>query len=237
VLLSKDPAKTKSSKQVVTRRFKPAAGGPLAAPFPSSPNVAYQYLTVHLRRPTRLYGEPEGKPKARLPAKTEWGSPRILSVVRQRGDWLAVLAPELRNGQIGWIRSGQGRLETVAWALEADLSRRVLVVKKDGHRVKRLRIAVGRKGNPTPRGRFAVTDKLRTSDGGPPYGCCVLALTGHQTHLPRDWPGGDRLAVHATNDTSGIGHSVSLGCMRVESAAARWLIQTIPLGSPLTIRA
>ena len=158
-------------------------------------------------------------------------------MVRQRGDWLAVLAPELKNGDVGWIRTGQGQLRSVAWSMEADLSRRVLVVKKDGHRVKRLRIAIGRKGNPTPQGRFAVTDKLRTSDGGPPYGCCVLALTGHQTHLPRDWPGGDRLAVHATHDTSGIGHPVSLGCMRVESASARWLIQTIPLGSPLTIRA
>jgi lipoprotein-anchoring transpeptidase ErfK/SrfK len=43
--------------------------------------------------------------------------------------------------------------------------------------------------------------------------------------------------VHATNDTSGIGKPVSLGCMRVESGAARWLIKTIPLGAPLTIKA
>jgi hypothetical protein len=237
VLIADDSDSANSSKQVVTRRFTPAAGGPLAAPFPTSPDISYQYLTVQLRRPTLLYTKPDGRKKTRLPVKTEWGSPRILSVVRQRGDWLAVLAPELKNGDVGWIRTGQGQLRSVAWSMEADLSRRVLVVKKDGHRVKRLRIAIGRKGNPTPQGRFAVTDKLRTSDGGPPYGCCVLALTGHQTHLPRDWPGGDRLAVHATHDTSGIGHPVSLGCMRVESASARWLIQTIPLGSPLTIRA
>ena len=237
VLLTDNSDGTRSERQVVTRRFTPAAGGPLAAPFPTSPDISYQYLTVHLRRPTLLYTKPDGRQTIRVPAKTEWGSPRILSVVRQRGDWLAVLAPELKNGDIGWIRTGQGQLRSVAWALEADLSRRVLVVKKDGHRVKRLRIAIGRKGNPTPQGRFAVTDKLRTSDGGPPYGCCVLALTGHQTRLPRDWPGGDRLAVHATNDTASIGRPVSLGCMRVESGAARWLIQTIPLGSPLTIRA
>jgi lipoprotein-anchoring transpeptidase ErfK/SrfK len=238
VLLVDNSDGTKSSKkEVVTRRFSPQAAGPLAAPFPSSPDVSYQYLTVHLRRPALLYAEPGGRTKARLPAKTEWGSPRILRVLRQRGDWLAVLAPELKNGDIGWIQAGQGQLQTVAWSIDADLSRRVLVVKKDGHQVKRLRIAIGRKSNPTPKGQFAVTDKLRTSDGGPPYGCCVLALTGHQTRLPHDWPGGDRLAVHATNDTSGIGKPVSLGCMRVESAAARWLIETIPIGSPVTIRA
>ena len=48
-------------------------------------------------------------------------------------------------------------------------------------------------------GRFAVTDKLRTEDrADSPYGCCALALTGHQTKLVPGWPGGDRLAIHGT---------------------------------------
>ena len=41
--------------------------------------------------------------------------------------------------------------------------------------------------------RVLVTDKLRVTDPGSPYGCCVLALTGHQTNLPDYCPGGDRL--------------------------------------------
>jgi hypothetical protein len=226
----------KAKSATATRSFTPQAAGPLAAPFPSSPNVTYQYLTIRVTSPTLLYDSPGGSRKIRLPAKTEWGSPRILSVVRQRGGWLAVLAPELKNGEVGWIREGLGQLQTVAWSLTADLSRRLLVVRKGGHLVKRMKIAVGRKGNATPKGRFAVTDKLKVSDGGPPYGCCVLALTGHQTRLPRDWPCGDRLAVHATSDTSSIGKAVSLGCMRVHASAARWLINTIPLGAPVTVR-
>ena len=66
---------------------------------------------------------------------------------------------------------------------------------------------------------------------------CVLALSGHQVDLPPDWPGGDRLAVHATRDVSSIGKPVSLGCMRTQSKQARWLIDTIPLGSPIFIGA
>jgi L,D-transpeptidase-like protein len=225
-----------SGSDTITRRFTPLAGGPLAEPFPSSPDVTYQYLTVHVSVPTTLYDLPGGRRKLRLPAKTEWGSPRILSVVRQRGGWLAVLTPELKNGEVGWIRAGRDQLRSVAWSLTADLSRRLLVVRKDGRAVRRLRIAVGRRGNPTPKGRFAVTDKLKVSDGGPPYGCCVLALSGHQTRLPRDWPGGDRLAIHATNDTASIGNAVSLGCMRVRASAGRWLLKTIPLGAPVTVR-
>jgi hypothetical protein len=236
LLGSDDSSGSKATSDTVTRRFTPQAVGPLGEPFPSTPDVTNKYLTVHLSGPTTLYDSPGGQRKIRLAAKTEWGSPRILSVVRQSGGWLAVLAPELRNGEVGWIRMDRGQLQNVAWALTADLSKRLLVVRKDGHTVRRLRIAVGRKGNATPMGRFAVTDKLKVSDGGPPYGCCVLALSGHQTRLPRDWPGGDRLAIHVTTDTSSIGKAVSLGCMRVRDSAGRWLLQTIPLGAPVTVR-
>jgi lipoprotein-anchoring transpeptidase ErfK/SrfK len=103
--------------------------------------------------------------------------------------------------------------------------------------MRRFVIAVGRKGNATPRGRFSVTDKLRVTDPGSPYGCCVLALSGHQTHLPPNWPGGDRLAIHATTELSSIGRAASLGCIRVTSSQARWLIRTIPLGTPLYVKA
>ena len=103
--------------------------------------------------------------------------------------------------------------------------------------MRRFVIAVGRPGNSTPRGRFSVTDKLRVTDPGSPYGCCVLALSGHQNHLPPSWPGGDRLAVHATKELTSLGKAASLGCMRVTSAQARWLIKTIPLGTPLFVKA
>jgi lipoprotein-anchoring transpeptidase ErfK/SrfK len=109
------------------------------------------------------------------------------------------------------------------------------VVRRDGKEVRRMRIAVGSKGHPTPRGRFSVTDKLSVTDNSSPYGCCVLALTGHQTNLPRDWPGGDRLAIHATTDTKSIGKPVSLGCMRLTERQGKWLIETIPLGAPVFI--
>ena len=183
-----------------------------------------------------LLDEPGGKPKARISAKTEWDSPRVLSVVQQEGEWLAVLVPELENGEVGWIQESDiDRLDTVGWALKADLSKRTLEVERDGEVVKRVRIGVGREDHPTPTGRFAVTDKLRVSDPGSPYGCCVVALTGHQTKLPEGWPGGDRLAVHATADLSGLGKAVSLGCMRTDPDDARWMMETVPLGTPVFI--
>jgi hypothetical protein len=220
-----------------TRHFVPAQGGPLAAPFPTDPRTISCYSTAYVPRPTTLYRQPGGRKRMKITAKTEWGSPRVLGVLEQRGGWLGVQAAELRNGEIAWIRRRRARVDCVSWSLHADLSKRTLFVRRDGRTVRKMFVAVGRSANPTPKGRFTVTDKLRVTDANSPYGCCVLALSGHQTNLPDYWPGGDRLAVHATSDESSIGKPVSLGCMRTGSRPARWLIETVPLGAPVFIRA
>ena len=219
------------------KHFVPELGGPFEAPFPSEPQPITCFSIASSTGKITLYEKPGGKRRITLSPRTEWGSPRILGVVRRRGDWVSVQAPELGNGEVAWMESNRARLDCVRWSMHVDLSRRRLSVQRDGNTVRRFEIAVGRKGNPTPKGRFSVTDKLRVTDPGSPYGCCVLALTGHQTHLPASWPGGDRLAVHATRELSSLGRAASLGCMRVTSTQARWLIKTIPLGAPLFVRA
>ena len=220
-----------------TRHFIPEKGGPLAAPFPTEPGDTDCYSTASIRRSAVLYREPGGAKRLRITPKTEWGSARVLGVVSQRGEWLGVQASELKNGEIAWIRRSATTLDCVNWSLHADLSKRELVVRHNGDTVRTLHVAIGRRDNPTPKGRFSVTDRLKVTSAGSPYGCCVLALTGHQTDLPPYWPGGDRLAVHATNDESSIGEPVSLGCMRTVATQARWLINHIPLGSPVFIHA
>ena len=220
-----------------TRHFAPSLGGPLEAPFPAEPGPVSCFSTASINRRVMLYRRPGGRRRMRLTAKTEWGSPRVLGVVHRRGDWISVQAPELANGEVAWMEANRARLDCVRWSIHTDLSRRRLYVQHDGETVRRFDIAIGRKGNPTPKGRFTVTDKLRVTDRGSPYGCCVLAVTGHQTRLPAGWPGGDRLAVHATSELSSLGQAASLGCLRVTSAQARWLIRTMPLGTPLFVKA
>jgi hypothetical protein len=220
-----------------TRDFVPEKGGPLAAPFPTEePDETACYSTALIKRSTVLYREPGGDKRLRITPRTEWGSSRVLGVVSQRGEWLGVQASELKNGEIAWVPRDKTTVDCVSWSLHADLSKRALLVRHNGETVRKLRVAIGRKDNPTPKGRFTVTDRLQVTSPGSPYGCCVLALTGHQTDLPAYWPGGDRLAVHATNDESSIGQPVSLGCMRAVSTEARWLINHIPVGSPVFIR-
>jgi lipoprotein-anchoring transpeptidase ErfK/SrfK len=187
-----------------------------------------------LARPTPLRSSPAGRPLAQLAPYTEFGSPRALAVVGRDGPWLAVLATELPNGRSGWIAASATVSVADPYTLEVDRARRVLTAYRDGRVVRRAPVAVGTALTPTPAGSFAVTDKL-TTNGPSPYGCCVLALSGHQTRLAAGWTGGDRLAIHATLQPDTIGQAESLGCMRASTADARWLVSTIPLGTLVSI--
>lgn len=123
---------------------------------------------------------------ARVGSRTPLGSARRLAIVRERGRWLGVISEELGNGVLGYVRRSEVRLSRNPYVLEADLSQRQLTVRRWGIPLRRFPIAIGAPSSRTPSGRFSITDKLR--DFYPSaYGCCVLALSGHQSHLPSGW--------------------------------------------------
>jgi hypothetical protein len=191
---------------------------------------------AHLDGSVALHAAPDGPVRLRLRARTAFGSPLAFSVVRVRGRWLGVESEALPNGRLGWIDSRSAGIHTSTtrlW-LEADLSRRELVVHRGRDVLRTMRVAVGRPGSPTPTGRFAISDKLggRRFDGA--AGCCVLMLTGHQTRLPRGWIGGDRLAIHGGSPKT-LGEAVSAGCLHADDAALRYLMGLVPLGTPVVI--
>ena len=196
-----------------------------------------RFLVARLERRSWLRSAPEGRRIRRLNIRTEFGSPNILAVVERRDGWLRVITPRLPNRRTGWIPEDDARLNGTDFSLHVDRSARRVTLKRDGRTVHRATIAVGRPGNETPLGRFAVTDKLRPRDPASPYGCCAIALSGHQTRLEPGWPGGDRLAIHGTPATWSIGKAVSLGCMRAHEKDLNLLMSRVPLGSPVFITA
>ena len=191
-----------------------------------------------IRGTVPLRARPNGRVVARIGAHTEFGATRTLGVAARRGPWLGVIATELPNGRLAWVNSRNPavRVRRTAYSLHADLSGRRLELRKSGHRIRRLAVAVGRPGSKTPTGRFTVTDKLRGSRYAPYYGCCILALSGHQPNLPAGWPGGNRLAIHGTNFPSTIGAAASAGCLRAADSELRLLMRRVPLGTPVFIR-
>jgi hypothetical protein len=215
------------------RMFTPM---PHPAPAPAGRPGRPGHLTAELRHATMLRAAPGGRALHRLRRHTEFGSPTVLAVVGQRHGWLRVLHPSLPNGRRGWIPARRAILRPTAYEIRIDRSARRAELRRGRRVVLRFPVAVGRPGNETPLGRFAVTDKLRPTERGSPYGCCALALTGHQPRLQPGWPGGDRLAIHGTPAGWSIGRPVSLGCLRAPTRALHRLMREVPLGTPVVIR-
>jgi len=214
----------------------PPAAAPVAPEPKPKPRRGIHRIAV-VDSPVPLRARPNGGVLARAGARTEFGGRRVMSVAARRGAWLGVVATEMPNGQLAWVnrRNDALHLRRTAYSLHADLSGRWLELRRGGRRIKRLTVAVGRPGSETPTGRFAVTDKLNGRSFGPYYGCCVLALNGHQPKLPAGWSGGDRLAIHGTDSPSTIGTAASAGCLRAADAGLQVLMRRVPVGTPVFI--
>lgn len=182
-----------------------------------------------------LRSAPGGSVVASLGASTEFGSPLRLGVVKDRGRWLGVVSTRLPNGRLGWVKRSEVYLRTTEISLELDLSRRLLFLKRGDEVVRRMVVGVGRPSSPTPKGRFAVTDKLSGYRYSPAYGCCIVALSAHQPNLPAGWTGGNRIAIHGTNAPSSIGVASSAGCPHASYADMQTLMRRVPLGAPVFI--
>jgi len=186
-----------------------------------------------------LRSRPFGPVVDRVGSTTEFGSPRAFGVVAQRGAWLGVTDAALGNGHLGWIDAHAVRVSYSRTRLEidVDLSSRTLVLRRGGATILRTNVGVGRAGSPTPTGRFAVTDKLDGPSYSRYYGCCILALSATQPNLPRGWSGGNRIAIHGTPSASDFGLAVSAGCVHAPDGTLRYLMRTVPLGTPVFIKA
>jgi hypothetical protein len=187
-------------------------------------------LVAVVRHETVIRSGPSGRVLARLASRTEFGSPQTLAVTRARARGLSVISSALPNGRVGWVDRRALSLRRTAISLEIDLSAQLLRVRTGNRVVRQMRVGIGAPGTSTPVGRFAVTDKLNGAAFSPVYGCCILALSGHQTHLPRGWTGGDRLAIHG-----GALGAVSTGCLHASTADLTYLMRSIPLGAQVTI--
>ena len=204
---------------------------PVATPLPDPPDIG-----ARVEERTLLRDAPKGRVVARVGRRTEFGSPRIVPVVKRRNGWVGVISAQRPNGRLGWLPATKVRLVREPVRLRVDLSARRLSVLRAGRVVWSMQVGVGSPGTPTPTGTFAVTDGLLWR-GSDVYGCCVLALSGHQPHLAQGWTGGDRIAVHGTNAPGTIGAAASLGCLHAGDGDMRRLMRYATLGSRVQIRA
>jgi len=216
----------------------PASGAPRSHAHAAIPALAPgDHLVVRPRQPLLvLRASPGGPPLVRVGPRARFGGPLVLGVVARRGDWLGVSSEELPNGEIGWVDAAAAAVSvgTVRYELRVELGARRLDVVDGGRVVRRIPVAVGSPDSPTPTGRFAVAEKLDGASINPVYGCCILALTARQPDPPPGWDRGQTYFV-AIHVGGGIGSASSAGCLHATETELRYLMRTIPLGTPVTI--
>jgi lipoprotein-anchoring transpeptidase ErfK/SrfK len=202
----------------------------------AAPRQEQEHLTARTAEPLPLYAtRGDATPVAELPGTTEFGTVRVVLVVKERGKWLKVRLPDRPNGSVGWIREDSVEVRTVTDAVDIDLEARTLRWAQDGSVVLETPIAIGAPDTPTPTGRFYVTDLLDTPDGGS-YGPFAAGVAAHSDRLSEFGSGDGQIGLHGTADPSSIGRAVSHGCVRMPNDVITQLATSVPLGTPVTIR-
>ena len=212
-----------------------AAAVVAASHAPAAPNGATVGLAARpLHASVVLRARPGGKALERVGPRGALGGPLVLGVVAVRGRWVEVTAEALPNGHYGWVEFGRDvAVHPIRWALRASLSRHALYVLRDGRAVRKISVGIGAPGSPTPTGRFAVAERL-TGPFGPALGPRILVLTARQPRLPAGW--NRRITYYvAIHSGSGRGSAVSAGCLHATEADVRYLMRTVPLGTPVLI--
>ena len=185
--------------------------------------------------PARALGNPQ--PSGAAPGGT---FPLRMLVVEERGDWLKVLLPIRPNGSSGWVRRNVVELETHNFRAVVELGEHRITVWKGNEVLLQEPVGVGASGRtPTTQGLFYITELypvLPSQQGA--YGPWAFALSGFSEVLYSFGDGGTGvLGLHGTGDPSSLGRDVSNGCIRMSNLGITLLAETLPLGTPVEIKA
>ena len=175
----------------------------------------------------------------RLRSVTEDGRPEIYLALRSTLDpaqrlWVQIRLPQRPNGTTGWVRrESLARLHVVRTHLRIDRRRLRATLYRDGRRIFRARIGVGKRSTPTPAGRFWIRERLDGYRLGTIYGPLAFGTSAYSRLT--EWPGGGVVGIHGTNQPGLIPGRPSHGCIRMRNGDIRRLARLMPLGTPVRI--
>jgi L,D-transpeptidase catalytic domain len=210
-------------------------------PFALTRRAAHLAQVVY---PTQVRGRPgAGTSRGRLGTEARWGGgPVQLLVLRSALDdrgrrWLRVRLPERPNDRAGWILSDRTRVSKTPWRIVIATRSRRMTVRRAGKPVRRFSAVVGAPATPTPRGLFAISERIRQSQGV--LGPWALHLTAHSNVLDDYGGGKGRVALHGRSGAllaDPLGTARSHGCVRLDNRAVAWLARRATEGTPVLIR-
>ncbi|MCU0306503.1 MAG: L,D-transpeptidase [Thermoleophilia bacterium] len=150
--------------------------------------------------------------------------------------WVRVMLPIRPNGSKGWIPADVLRFRETGLRIVVDQTDRRLTLFRAGRPVMKVKVAVGTPATPTPNGRFAIAEMIRTWTPGAFLGPVVFPLTGYSNHLNEYAGGNGRVAIHGTSLPELLGQRVSHGCIRVGNADIVKLARIVRPGTPVVVQ-
>jgi hypothetical protein len=214
---------------------------PLGDELLSNERTLTRWAHTNLLGAIRSEPSPDAKSVGKLRWNTEDGLPEVYIVLESRLDeaeqpWLKIRVPGRPNGRTGWVREEQlSNLKVIQTQLTIDRKSLTATLRKDGKRIWRSRVGVGKRGTETPGGRFWIRERLSNLGGSPIYGPWAFGTSAYSSTLT-DWPGGGVVGIHGTDQPQLIPGRPSHGCVRVPNAKIRRLAKLMPVGTPVRIR-
>ncbi len=211
-----------------------------ADPYRLTPQLAHLAQVVV---PTRALARPgAGRTVMRVPAIAPWGGGIVQLLVLRSATvggrlWLRVRLPERPNSASGWIPADRTRLSTTPYRVVVHVASEAIEVTRAGRPATRFRVVVGKPSTPTPRGLFAIDERIR-QPAGSELGPWALFLTAHSRILRNYGGGPGRIAIHGRAGpllAAPLGSAASHGCIRVDNSRVRWLRRIAVEGTPVLV--
>ena len=165
----------------------------------------------------------------------------VLQVLARRVDsdgkgWLMVLLPYRPNGSTAWIREETAAVYKDPMHIVISTRRHLLTVYRHGKPILRVGVALGALETPTPRGHFAIYQKIHEPTSSP-LGPWALHLTAHSNVLLEYDGGAGRVAIHGARGAlwAQAGTNVSHGCIRVPDGNIARVAPLVHAGTPVDI--
>ncbi len=199
------------------------------------------YAFVNHVAPARTAPRGTAHAIAHLRRRSPVGTDDLVLVLARTKDsaghsWYQVRLPVRPNGTTGWVRaSALGELQPLKTWLKIDTNTTTATLVKAGKVVWRVRVGVGQRQWPTPRGQFFIRAKLKGYGSAGSFYGPVAFITSATSDALTDWPGGGIVGVHGTSLPGLIPGHISHGCVRVRNGDILRLEKLMPVGTPLTV--
>jgi lipoprotein-anchoring transpeptidase ErfK/SrfK len=216
----------------------------VAAVLPSGPTTTVAWV-AHIVIPTPALPAPgRGRLKMMVPTSAAGDEgPVALLVLGARvaaddATWLRVLLPERPDGISGWIDSNFVELTRTSWRIDVSLVARTVSLLRSGRLVDRWRAVIGKPSTPTPRGLYAIYERVPQPSPNDFLGTWALLLTAFSPVLYNFDGGPGQVAIHGRGGASlldPLGSARSHGCIRIDNSAIDVLALDAAEGTPVQI--